>query len=67
MRALSILNRTSLKDQYDAYISNPVRLLSRSELRYLFPETEFDHRAERVLGMIKSWIVRSRELSVENA
>ena len=60
MRVLSLLNRTSLGDQYDAYIRNPVRLLSRSELRYLFPETQFDHRRERVLGMTKSYVVRSR-------
>lgn len=60
MRALSLLNRTSLNKQYDAYIRNPVRLLSRAELRYLFPETDFDHRRERFLGMTKSWIVRTR-------
>ena len=59
MKVLSLATGTSLKQQYDAYIRNPVRLLSRSELQYLFPANEFEIRGEHVLGMVKSWVVRS--------
>lgn len=60
MRTLSMVSKTSLRKQYDVYISNPVRLLSKSELRYIFPQSEFDHQAERAFGTVKSWVIRSR-------
>jgi len=67
MKALALVTRTAVREQYNAYVENPVRLLSRSELRYLFPEESFEHQPEHLFGMTKSWVVRSRLNSVPSS
>ena len=67
MNVLSIVMGTSLTEQYDSYVGDPIRLLSRSELQYLFPTADFDHRAERIIGIAKSFVIRSRLLPAKQS
>ena len=67
LRVLSVANRRQFDKEVRAYSLNPISLLSGSMLKALFPPVQYDLVRERLLVWTKSFIIRSRQRSRQDA
>lgn len=58
VRILSIFDKT--KNPYDTYLTNPVNLLTKKELRYLFDADKYNLYSEKKFFFTKSFVIISK-------